>query len=384
MEAFLEQRIQYLERLISSKTRSPIVVQLASLYLEAGRPHDALRYCDNAIAHFPYYTTAHLLRGKVLYALEMKAEARREFEFVHSILPDATTVKALLEQIPPPDSEAFEELAQAGAGSPSRVETSPVTLAPPPEAPKETDHSLKEEELLDSYTVSAIGSEPGAEGRTEEQGERSGAAEEISRDVRAQDSFGLPTSEESDASTAESGSQQEHAVSEPIDEASSGATTFGELDQVETGSGEPVSAEAAGEAGQSYEAFAETMRGELSGSENTLSLEEFLAREKPLPSEPKTPDDIGELAEKLKAAPKITPIIDLTEKKAPPPSEEDTPASTGFVTPTLAEIYAKQGWYDDAIVAFKTLARIKPAERERFEKRIRELELLKKSEGGGV
>jgi cytochrome c-type biogenesis protein CcmH/NrfG len=54
----------------------------------------------------------------------------------------------------------------------------------------------------------------------------------------------------------------------------------------------------------------------------------------------------------------------------------------GFVTPTLAEIYAKQGWFDDAIKAYRTLARSKPAEKERYEKRIAELEELKKKSGG--
>jgi hypothetical protein len=53
----------------------------------------------------------------------------------------------------------------------------------------------------------------------------------------------------------------------------------------------------------------------------------------------------------------------------------------GFVTPTLAEIYAKQGWFDDAIKAYKVLARNKPGEKARFEKRIEELEKLKNQSG---
>jgi len=87
------------------------------------------------------------------------------------------------------------------------------------------------------------------------------------------------------------------------------------------------------------------------------------------------------LAQKLQGAKKITPVINLSDKSPVTASEADTPASTGFVTPTLAEIYAKQGWYDDAIKAYRTLAVNKPAEREKFEKRIAELEELKKQKG---
>jgi hypothetical protein len=88
-------------------------------------------------------------------------------------------------------------------------------------------------------------------------------------------------------------------------------------------------------------------------------------------------NQIEEIANKLQSAGKITPVIDLAQKETPPASEQDLPVSMGFVTPTLAEIYAKQGWFDDAIKAYKVLARNKPGERERFEKRIEELEKLK-------
>ena len=84
----------------------------------------------------------------------------------------------------------------------------------------------------------------------------------------------------------------------------------------------------------------------------------------------------------MQNAGKITPVINFAQKETPAASEQDTPAGMGFVTPTLAEIYAKQGWFDDAIKAYKTLARNKPAEKEKYEKRIAELEELKKKSSG--
>jgi hypothetical protein len=129
---------------------------------------------------------------------------------------------------------------------------------------------------------------------------------------------------------------------------------------------------------ESLEAFTDRMRSELAGTENSLSLEEYLNL--PRVSASGAANEIEDLAQKLSSAGRITPIINLSERTAAAP-EEETPATAGFVTPTLAEIYAKQGWYDDAIKAYRTLAVNKPAERERFEQRIRELEALKKEQG---
>ena len=45
-----------------------------------------------------------------------------------------------------------------------------------------------------------------------------------------------------------------------------------------------------------------------------------------------------------------------------------------IVTPTLAEIYASQGAYQEAIRTYTLLLRRRPGEKERFEQRIKELE----------
>lgn len=375
MDSLLEQRIQYLERLLSTKTRSPIVVQLASLYLEAGRPHDALRYCDNAIAHFPYYTTAHLIRGRVLQALEMKAEARRELEFVHSILPDVVGVRTMLEQIPASEVQTFEE-----------AEKPAEDAVPPPSKPAldvatgAAIETLEETPPKSPPPEMSLGDvEPTAVQTPEEQPTNEGPGPlDEPRDVKQEeDPFGLGV-EELGATAAEAIASVDTQDPFPPAEVSAAETDVSTDAKVP-----PLDAPVSPERPEAYERFAERMKEELSAGGEALTLEEFFARPKDQAKEQPTVDPIEELAEKLKSAPRITPIIDIAEKKVIPPSEEDTPASTEFVTPTLAEIYAKQGWYDDAITAYKTLARIKPAERERFEKRVQELEQLKKAEGGG-
>ncbi|HWP83321.1 MAG TPA: tetratricopeptide repeat protein [Bacteroidota bacterium] len=156
---------------------------------------------------------------------------------------------------------------------------------------------------------------------------------------------------------------------------------------------------------ESFEQYAARMRAELAGTEETMSFEEYLggngvsetesslAPDEPAPPPSTTPEpptspaaegtDIESLTEKLQTAKKITPIINLADRTPRPTSDAETPASTGFVTPTLAEIYAKQGWYDDAIKAYRTLIVTKPAEKEKFEKRIKELEELKAQQNQG-
>jgi hypothetical protein len=92
---------------------------------------------------------------------------------------------------------------------------------------------------------------------------------------------------------------------------------------------------------------------------------------------PATENKIEAFAEKLQDAGKITPVIDFSSKTSSD-STGEAAVNAGFVTPTLAEIYAKQGWYDDAINAYKTLAKTRPADKERFEQRVKELEEEKK------
>ncbi len=163
---------------------------------------------------------------------------------------------------------------------------------------------------------------------------------------------------------------------------------------------------------ESFEQYAQRMRAELAGTEGSMTLDDYLGSDvmpdgtesvqpstmefestpspvseveisesptmsEAIPPQAEEKNEIEEIAEKLQTAKKITPIINLADKTTRTATESETPASTGFVTPTLAEIYAKQGWYDDAIKAYKSLMVTKPMEKEKFEKRVKELEELK-------
>ena len=334
---WLEETIKPLEKRLSKHPRSPLFAQLAGFYLEAGKPQDALRVCDEGLAHHPMYTTGHLMKGKALVALKMTAEAHREFEIVYSMLPGVESVARLLTETegegdaltptagPLRDTPELVATVSAPAEEPPPVVEAAHEIQPveePPPLPTPVDEPPMAEAVAETATEPAVSSE---------------------------DSFGG------------AGTMTE----EPL--------PFG---GVETPAGPPSEAPAV-EDEETLEAFSARMRDELSGTENTLTLDDYVSGNIGAPISA-AGNQIEDLAEKLQGA-KITPVINLSSR----PSEGGTGgASTGFVTPTLAEIYVKQGWFDDAIRAYKSLASTKPDEKEKFEQRLLEIEEMKKKQGG--
>lgn len=344
----------------------------------------------------------------------MRSEARREFEIVHDIMPSNEAVTRLLAQIPLSSDETLATTAAAppiesDVRSTEKTKQPPVqaktvdAVVPEPAASPAPPEETSAEQVLSQFTqapeavftpaVSAVSVEPPAP-------EISIPVEEAF--VSPEDPFGITTPP---AEPAES-------ISPPTSEVQP-ETVLGEQQTIPPP--QPV------DEGEPFEVFAERARIELVGTENTISLNDYLhGNAQPEATEPTaspveqvsaeteedpfaalrqvTPEEpepaataeeppaqqnqIEEIAEKLKEAKRITPVINLSEKSTTPLSESESPAGTGFVTPTLAEIYAKQGWFDDAIKAYKTLASNKPSDRDKFEKRIEELEEMKKQQGG--
>jgi tetratricopeptide (TPR) repeat protein len=367
-----KQKIAALEKKVGGGGKSPLFAQLAGYYVQAGKAQEALQLCDAGLAAFPHYATGHLVKGKALLALKMNAEARREFEIVHEFLPANETVAFILSNIQPGEGESLTtpSTEPAAIETPSDQSAEPL-VAPPPEV----EQIQPQDEVATETMVPAIPEESSTFGAPAEpavtEADTFGTAV---APAEAEDPFGLISGSGGEAAPPTAPAATEETVN-PFD-------GFPEQPESAVAEAAPLPGETEGE---TFEAYATRMRTELEG-ENSLTLEEFLnpPQEEP-PSAPQEPpaapaDAIEDLAEKLQTAKKITPVIDFLTKATIPISEEDTPASTGFVTPTLAEIYAKQGWYDDAIKAYHTLIITKPAERERFEKRIAELEELKKQQ----
>jgi len=437
MTEIAQQQITALEKKVGPDAKSPLFAQLASFYLELHRTEDALRMCDAGLAHYPFFTTGHLVKGKALVALHMRAEARREFEFVLEFLPRNEMVTALLEQIPPSEDETLTatlQEVQPKVIEPEFIPPSldeyriPSTPQPHPEPgysfsgfdqpvqeqqpellPAPT--SLSGPSFFDAITQTPMATTtddlPGFAAPSIEMPETPEPSSFSGFDVPMPDSQSSIETQESafadiPRSVPEQSSGFEFTLSAPDQETLTPALSEEEA----------------------FALYASRRKTELTG-EDTVSLEDYLSntaialpeglslelpistdmqnevdninpREKystdttiilpqipppELPMSTSIQNQIEEIAIKLQGAGKITPAIDIAQKETPPASEQDLPVSMGFVTPTLAEIYAKQGWFDDAIKAYKALARNKPGEKERFEKRIEELEKLKSQSG---
>jgi tetratricopeptide (TPR) repeat protein len=126
---------------------------------------------------------------------------------------------------------------------------------------------------------------------------------------------------------------------------------------------------------QRFEAFAAEWEARLQGRKDRLTFEDYVG----------TPGPAGDpsvdlIIQQLESAPRRIP---LQEGPPPPEPAREAPASPArFVTATLAEIYASQGEYDEAIEAYRTLAAQRPGSAERYQKRLAELEELKKTQQG--
>lgn len=83
-------------------------------------------------------------------------------------------------------------------------------------------------------------------------------------------------------------------------------------------------------------------------------------------------EEMDELAQLLSSAEKISPTEVTTDENLPDIDQFEP----SIVTPTLAEIYASQEQFADAIELYKTLIERRPKEKLEFEKRISELKTL--------
>jgi hypothetical protein len=512
MTDVIQEHIKSLEQRLATETQSPLFARLASYYLQAGRASDALRLCDDGLALYPFYSTAHLVKGKALVELGMIAEAKHEYEVVHELLPTNETLARLATSIdtgtsvefgvaraeevtPPPEVTATssmmeevvseepqhpttEEIAQEElpiaehtfaptetALAPEPPAVQPETVEAPPFAEDsfgfQAPPSVEEEQTPPSgYETPGFGveeppqpvaSDTGISATSEEPTAAPVAAEEEqvasieeapvtdygfgvpevaqpiapmaeetpsvpeiaepTASITSEDSFGVSIEAPAPPSVAEPTPVVEPpiALTPPVSESTAAEVPSAKEDQTpdwfeafsqlqqpsaETTEAPPnapaeeenpfamFGAEQAPTAAESepYEEFAARVRMELFGTEETMTLDQYLGSG-PSAEPPAAPDQIGELAEKLKSSPRITPpVINYSEKAPRPATEGETSSGSGFVTPTLAEIYIKQGWFDDAIKAYRALVVNKPAEKEKFEQRIAEIEEMKKKQ----
>lgn len=141
MAQSLHEQIPSLEQRLAREPQSPLFARLASHYLQAGRAQDALRICDEGLAIYPFYSTGHLIKGKVLLELKMLAEAKREFEVVSELLPSSELASRLYSSI---DLGPSTDIATTVTEEPAAVvePMAPEAWAPPQEETVTAEESL--------------------------------------------------------------------------------------------------------------------------------------------------------------------------------------------------------------------------------------------------
>ena len=158
---------------------------------------------------------------------------------------------------------------------------------------------------------------------------------------------------------------------------------------------------------QGFDAFAGEWQARWQGRKDRLTFEEYVGASAATvdeevalsgepsvapavaPSAPEAPSQapdvspdvsVEQIMERLEGAPRIVRAPEAPPKAEPPREaapDSAPPAQGRFVTATLAEIYASQGEYNEAIEAYRTLAAQRPGSAERYQKRLAELEELK-------
>ena len=345
--------IDFLSQKLSDNPQSPLFARLADIYLSKNQASEALKLCETGVQTYSSYATGYVVLGKCYLALNENSKARLAFSQALHLAPFNQLARKLLDEIPfaseePPVVPAEEE-PSAPAPSVQEAAAGMIEVSPEFSALPESQETAAEN-LGVSPEFSAL---PGIQ---------EPAAEMVE-----------PTPEFSAFPEPSVQPIEIPAPERPAEEIPPTQVFENPPPQEVTPAGEPGALPGVEEYIQ--QKFDAVSAGEL------LSLDEYLAGAVPAPPSIPAPvpataplpppgTDIDSIAAKLETAERITP----PEPEPAPRKAESASLDSTVITPTLAEIYASQGEYGAAIQAYEILLLSKPGERERFEKRIKELQ----------
>jgi len=311
--------IDFLSQKLSDNPQSPLFARLADLYLSKNQSAEALKLCEAGVQTYSSYATGYVVLGKCYTALNENSKARLAFAQALHLSPFNQLARKLLDEIPFTTEEPIQipEVEQVEALQPA-AEAAVQEEILPTQSAEETQLSTE------NVVVPPVEEE---------------AAWEI-----------VPQPEAAIVETPPSESAELPGVDEYIQQHSgnTGADKIVSLDEYLDNSAATPAPEPAS---------IESLSTQAESSEQIT------------PPEPE-PTGLDSLATQLENAGRIIP----EEAEPSPSTEESAPLDSIVITPTLAEIYASQGEYGAAIQAYEILIYSKPNERERFEKRISELQ----------
>ncbi len=320
--------IDFLSQRLSDNPQSPLFARLADLYLSKNQSSEALKLCETGVQAYSSYATGYVILGKCYLALNENSKAKLAFTQAIHLSPFNQVARKLLSEIVSAADESPEPVVGENNTAASRsIETQP----------EEQIAASAIEESMDA-PMSAQVPEPLVE-------ESAPAIEELVQELIQPEQISSieMTVEESVATTV-----IEDRVPEIIEPAA-----------IQTSEPTPL---------MSLDDYIQFHSANLA-TDKVISLDEYLGNVQPAIA-PAPSTELDALASKLENAERIVP--QETEEEASP--KEGVPSDSLVITPTLAEIYATQGEYGAAIQAYEILILSKPNERDRFEKRIKELQ----------
>lgn len=337
--------IEDLESKLSHRPESPLFARLAGEYLAEHRIAEAKEICLTGIQRFPQYATAHLILARCYTAESDYPSALTALEQAENLLPDSSVVKdfhdtvqrflstltareeTIKEQNIEPSTETIERNIPSSEFSPTAIPENEIVAddaieTHPEESPNETETIT---DNLDEVAVEDIPAQP---------------MEEIPQEI-------FP----------ETNQPQENSNNPP-------AESFDDATTSATSASVPEPAES------------------LADDISPLSEQVLIPAEK-LP--PLLPVSAEHFQEQTSAEPEN--IIQATVQE---PVTVDSPTPVGqnvidiadshetrIVSKTLAEIYASQGAYDEAIITYRLLKEYRPERSAECDTRIAELENLR-------
>ena len=314
--------IDFLSQRLSDNPQSPLFARLADLYLSKNQSSEALKLCEAGVQAYSSYATGFVVLGKCYLALNENSKAKLAFTQALHLSPFNQVARKLLSEIAPTaDESPAPERDENTATSTSSVEIQPEQQI----APSAAEESIVEPEVEEKGAVPAI-EEPVQEIIQPEQ---------------------IPAGEVIGENNVATAVVEERApeIREPAANQTAEPTSLMSLDE-----------------------YLQFHSANLA-SDKAMSLDEYLGNVQPaIVAAPVT--ELDTLATKLENAERIVP----QEPEDDTSPKESVPSDSLVITPTLAEIYATQGEYGAAIQAYEILILSKPNDRDRFEKRIKELQ----------
>ncbi|HTK81261.1 MAG TPA: tetratricopeptide repeat protein [Bacteroidota bacterium] len=354
---------------------SPLFARLAQEYLTAGRTEDAKQLCITGLQVYPSYATAHLVLAKCYHADSNVEKALESLQDARSLLPDSSYLSTLHEQwsgvtataLPEPESKAAEP-----APPPPEPETMTAVGETVIQTLVESPPTVQTiEEVVPQFTEEVKTVEPVLTAPVVE--EPPAPSEEIvpqfAEELKTFEPIvTVPVVEEPPAPI------QEDSLPELHEEQPFPTSVVDELELREIISREDTPAadgppEEAPLPEPSFPSVIDELQLDEIISKGDIPLEESPALEEPGASPSPEPEVFSPPVVVTTVLPPPSVEEPVEEKPSEPFDDEGR-----IVTKTLAEIYASQGAYSEAILTYQLLKTLRPSQSAEYDRRIKELE----------